>query len=283
MNTFYTKNFQHFCTQKRYYGHIFLIPPENYFEFLKEVYAKLKNTKGHKSLYELKRLALREAQKATSAMIFKENTNSSSKNSRKITKEDLIKIFAAVYDIINPLLVKINHNYKNERRKNYSDNEKYLSIIKTFEQQKSNLITFTVRSICKAMRIKLTHLQEKVASCIKSNDLEVIAVLNSFVKIGKMFALAPKNLGLDEIKDILRTYLDNLKYLIENSKNDNKKNVKYSLVLINDIIYENFGLEEEQIFAFIQDRNLNENREIGELLKSIQDLTIQNFSNLFDI
>ena len=98
-----------------------------------------------------------------------------------------------------------------------------------------------------------------------------------------MFALAPKNLGLDEIKDILRTYLDNLKYLIENSKNDSKKNVKYSLVLINDIIYENFGLEEEQIFAFIQDRNLNENREIGELLKSIQDLTIQNFSNLFDI
>ena len=87
-------------------------------------------------------------------MIFKDNINSSSK---KLLKEDLIKIFKAVYDVINPILVKINQNFKNERRKNYEDNKKYLSIIKTFEQQKSNLITFTIRSICKAMKIKFSQ------------------------------------------------------------------------------------------------------------------------------
>lgn len=282
MNTFYSKNFQHFCTQKRYYGHIFLIPPENYIEFLKEVYAKFKNTKGHKSLYELKRLALKEAQKATSGMIYKENLSSSSKNFRKLTKEDLIKIFNAVFEVINPIFVKINHNYKNERRKNFHDNQKYLGIIKTFEQQKSNLITFTLKSICRAMRIKLSHLQEKVTHFIQANDHEVVCVLNSFAKIGKMFALAPKILEYEELKDILKTYYDNLKYLITNAQND-KKNLKYSLVLVSDIIYENFGLEEEQIFAFIQENNLNENKEIEELLKSIQELIIQNFSILFDI
>jgi len=285
MNTFYSKNFHNFYTQKRYYGHIFLIPPENYMEFLKEVYIKFKNTKGHKSLYELKRLALREAQKATSAMIFKENLTSTSKNFRKISKEDLIKIFKAIYDIINPLFIKINHNYKNERRKNYHENQKYLSIIKTFEQQKSNLINFTLKSICKAMKIKVSHLQEKVSHFIKTNDQDIISILNQFVKIGKMFALAPKNLEFEEVKEILKTYYENLKYLITNSKDnkDDKRNLKFSLVLISDIIYENFGLEEEQIFAFIQENNLTENKEISEILKMIQELIIENFSNLFDI
>ena len=279
MNNFYSRNFQNFCSQKRYYGNMFLIPQENYVEFLKEVYIKFKNTKGLKSLYELKRLALREAQKATSGMIFKDNINSSSK---KLLKEDLIKIFKAVYDVINPILVKINQNFKNERRKNYEDNKKYLSIIKTFEQQKSNLITFTIRSICKAMKIKFSQLQEKIKFYIQANDQEVITLINSFVKIGKMFALAPKNLTVDEVKEMLQTYFDNLNYMINNSQSD-KKNLKFSLVFINDIIYENFGLEEEQIFAFIQDKNLSENIEIGELLKAIQDLILRNFSNLFDI
>jgi hypothetical protein len=285
MNTFYSKNFHNFCSQKRYYGHTFLIPPENYIEFLKEVYKKFKNTKGHKSLYELKRLALKEAQKATSAMIFKENLTSTSKNFRKVSKEDLIKIFKAIYEIINPLFIKINHNYKNERRKNYHDNPKYLSIIKTFEQQKSNLINFTLKSICKAMKIKVSHLQEKVSHFIKTNDQDIISVLNEFVKIGKMFALAPKKLKFEEVKEILQTYYENLKYLITNAKDnkDDKRNLKFSLVLINDIIYENFGLEEEQIFAFIQENNLSENKEISDILKMIQEMIIENFSNLFDI
>jgi hypothetical protein len=281
MNAMYGKNFQNIYLQKRYYGHIFLIPPENYLDFLKDVYSKFKNTKGNKSLYELKRLALREA-KRTNLNISKDHNTSKSSNPKRISRDDCVKILKAVYDIVNPLIVKLNHNFKNERRKHYEENDKYLMIIKTFEQQKNNLINFTLRTICKAMKLKFTALQESLSIYIERNEEEVVKHINAYAKIGKMFALAPKNLSIEEVLEILRTYYENLNYFTSNSKKSDD-NSKFALILINDIIYENYGLEEEQIFAFINERKLTDNREIDKILKSIQGIIMNNFSILFDL
>ena len=282
MSQFYGRNFQNFYLQKNYYGHIFLMPPEHYVEFLKKVYNKFTHMKGPKTLHEFKRLALEEAKKTTSTI--------TSKNIKKtkdvpdcLQKEDVIKILKAVYVIIDPLIVKINQNFKNERRKNYEDNDKYLDIIRTFEKQKVNLITFTLKSVCKVMKVKYSSLQESVFKYIQKEEEEIINIVNSFTKIGKVFALAPKKLTTDEIIEILKIYYENLNYMIINSEQGKNEYAKYALVLINDLIYENYGLEEEQIFAFIDDRNLTENTQVNNTLSSIQNMVKSNIGILFNL
>lgn len=285
MSQFYGKNFQNFYMQKNYYGHIFLMPPEHYVDFLKKVYSKFKNLNGPKTLFELKRLALEEAKKAsTNLNIKKERKNSDNKNgSNLLSKEDVVKILRAIYDIIDPLLVKINQNFKNERRKNYEDNEKYLEIIKSFEKQKVNLITFTIKSVCKRLGIRYSLLQESVFKYISINDEDVISKVNSFTKIGKVFALAPKKLSIDEILDILKIYYENLNYMIINSDSGKNEYSKFALTLINDLIYENYGLEEEQIFAFIEERNLTDHKEISNTLGMIQNMIRNNLTIIFEL
>jgi len=225
---------------------------------------------------------LEEAKKTSSTVKLK-NSKKSHDEPNILMKENVIKILNAVYDIIDPLIVKINQNFKNERRKFYEENNKYLEIIKTFEKQKTNLITFTLKSVCKAMKVKYSTLQESVFNYIQKQDEEVIMKINSFQKIGKVFALAPKKLAIQDVLDILKLYYENLNYMIYNSDHGRNEYVKYALVLINDLIYENYGLEEEQIFAFIEERNLIENSEINGKLTMIQNMIKCNIGILFDI
>jgi hypothetical protein len=281
MSQFYGRNFHNFYMQKNYYGHIFLMPPEHYVEFLKKVYSKFKNNNGPKTLFELKRLALEEAKKASTNLNIKKESKSSGEHI--LSKEDVIKILKAIYEIIDPLLVKMNQNFKNERRKNYEDNDKYLEIIKSFEKQKVNLITFTIKSVCKRLGLRYSVLQESVFKYIQNNEEDVISKVNSFTKIGKVFALAPKKLSTEDIIDILKIYYENLNFMILNSDSGKNEYSKFSLTLINDLIYENYGLEEEQIFAFIEERNLTENKDISITLGLIQNAIRSNLSILFEL
>lgn len=282
MSMFYGKNVQNIYLQKKYYGHIFLMPPENYIEYLKKLYVKFKHSKGPKSIVELKKFALEEAKKASAGLNFKKKKKSG-EESVIMRKEDIIKLLKAVYDIIDPHLVKINHNFKNERRRCYEDNDKYMEIIKTFEQQKINLITFTLKSVCKVMKLQYSVVQESVFHYIQKNDEGVINMVNSFTKIGKIFALAPKKLTTEEVLDILKFYSENLTYLVINSHSGRNEYTKYTLIFINDLIYENYGLEEEQIFAYIDENNLADNSEINNILISIRTLIKDNLCLLFDL
>ena len=278
MSQFFSRNLQNMYTHKKYYGHTFLMPPDYCIEALRKAYHRFRNAKGPKTLSEFKRLALEEAKKKTTSKVdFK-------KEERKVLqREDVLKILEAVYEIVNPLLVKVNQNFKNERRKHYEDNDKYLEIIKTFENQKMNLINFTLKSICKAMRVSYLNLQESTFQYVEKNDYEVIDKINSFSKMGKVFALAPKKLSIEEILEILKIYYDNLNYMVLNSNSKKNEYTKYALVLLNDLIYENFGLEEEQIYAVIEEKKLCDNSEITHILNLIEECIKSNIGLLYDL
>lgn len=250
-------------------------------------YLKYRFTTGSKNLTELKKFALEEAKKISTLI----KNNKSSKNTRKqreseesiqiIEKPLLKKLLSSLFDIINPLLIKLHLNFKNERRKNYEDNEKYLEIIKAYEQQKMNLLTYTIKSICKMVNLQFSTFQKNIFNYIEKNDLEVINIINSFCNLGKLSALAPKFVDESEIIEILKTYYDNLKYLIANSQENEM--MKYSLIFISDIIYENYGMEEEQIFACIEEKKLMENKEVAFYFKEIQVMIQNNLNLLFDL
>jgi hypothetical protein len=278
MSQFFSRNMQNLYTNKKYYGHTFLLPPDYSIEALKKAYYRFRQLNGPKTLNEFKRLALEEAKKkATYKMNYQ-------KKEREIMKpDDVLKIISAVYDIISPLIVKVNQNFKNERRKNYQDNEKYLEIIKTFENQKINLINFTLKSICKATKVSYINLQESTFYYVEQNHQEICDKINSFSKIGKVFAIAPKKVTVEEIIEILKTYCDNLNYMVQNSNNGTNEYTKYALILLNDLIFENYGIEEEQIYVYISDKNLTENPEIKNILKMIETSVQNNFGLLYDL
>jgi hypothetical protein len=280
MNTFFSKNLQYMYLQKKYYGHVFLMPPEQYVEYLRRVYLKFKNSNGPKTLQELKRLALEEAKKASTTMNVKEGKNEDNENF--LLKEDVIKLLKSVYDIVSPLLLKMSHNYKNERRKVYEDNAQYFEVIKRFELQKVKLLSYTIKSIGKVMKIKYKTLQSSVFYYLEKKDKEIYDLINSFSNVGKSFALAPKYLNLEGVIEILKTYYENLKYLITSSEKSEILN--YSLIIMNDLVYENFGLEEEQVYAAINEKKLNEtNKEVNLYLNLIKNLILDNVFSLFDI
>ena len=83
------------------------------------------------------------------------------------------------------------------------------------------------------------------------------------------------------MKDVLRTYHDNLKYMLENSGENEM--IKFSLIFISDIIYENYGIEEEQIFACIEDRDMLRNSEIKRYFEAIKGMISDNLNVLFDL
>lgn len=280
MNSY--SNFKNYYLHKKYYGHVFLMPPEKYINFLKTIYDKFKHTSGPKTLIELKRLAIQEAKKVAKS----ENTNSKKFKRRKEntnpSKEEIITFLKAVYNILNPLLVKVNHNFKNERRKHFEDNMKYMEIIKQFTAQKETAITHTLKSMCKAMNLSMNTVQNKLHDYLnadKENEDELSKTLNMFKQAGKMFVLAPKGLTLDEIKDILKFYWDNLSFILSSNNSHMKK---HALVLINDIIYENFGLEEEQIFTYIEEKKLTDNPQVNEYVTKIKNIIRNNYNSLFD-
>ncbi len=213
-------------------------------------YLKYKFSTGPKNLTDLKKFALEEAKKISS--FIKNNKKNSKKDKNGVINEEskennsiiekhvLKKLLLSLYDILNPLLVKLHLNFKNERRKNYDNNEKYLEIIKTYEEQKMNLLVYTIKSICKMVNLQFSAFQKNIFNYIEKNDLDIINVINSFCNLGKLSALAPKFMDEIEIIEILKTYNDNLRYLIDNSKENEM--MKYSLIFISDIIYENYGM-----------------------------------------
>ena len=113
MSMFYARNLQNYSSKRKFHGHNFIIPPEKYIEIYKKVYEKFKSSNGVLSLYELKRFAIDEAKKASSSLNL--NTHKISDEGTKILqREDLIKLLKALYDVMDPYLIKINHNFKNE-------------------------------------------------------------------------------------------------------------------------------------------------------------------------
>lgn len=251
-------------------------------------YLKYRFTSNPKNLSELKKFALEEAKKISSLIKNNKNSKSTKKRSNEaeesnqnIEKPVLKKLLRSLFDIVNPLLIKLHLNFKNERRKNYEDNAKYLEIIKAYEQQKMNLLTYTIKSICKMVNLQFSTFQKNIFYYIEKNDLEIISIINSFCNLGKLSALAPKFVDESEIIEILKTYYDNLKFLIANSQENEM--MKYSLIFISDIIYENYGMEEEQIFACIEEKKLLENKEICYYFNEIQLMIQNNLNLLFDL
>jgi hypothetical protein len=266
-----TKNFTNQFIYKKYYGNIFLQPHSPYIEFMKKVLEKYKNTDLPKTLQELKRLALEEAKKISG-----KNKNDGEIN---ITKEILIRILKALYVVVDPILIKINQTFKNERRKYYNDNEKYMITIQKYESQKNELIAFTLKSICKYRKLKPSTVTNTLFDLLKQNDEELIDIIHTFSKAGKGVTKAPKRMDTNEITDILKFYYENLDYLCRNSNDV----IKYSFIILNDTIYEHYGLEEEQIFSFIIENELCEHSEIGGYLKMIKNLFVANIQSIYII
>jgi len=247
-------------------------------------YLKYRFSSGLKNLAELKKFALEEAKKISSLI---KNSKSSKRRGKTeeskqtIDKSLLKKLLLSLFEIVNPLLIKLHLDFKNQRRKNYEDNAKYLEIIKAYDQQKMNLLTYTIKSICKMVNMQFSTFQKNIFNYIEKNDLEIISVINSFFNLGKLSALAPKFVDESEIIEILKTYYENLNFLIANSQESEM--MKYSLIFISDIIYENYGMEEEQIFACIEEKKLLENKEISYYFNKIQLMIQNNLNLLFDL
>ena len=117
-------------------------------------YYKYKFSNGPKNLTEFKKLALEEAKKISS--IIKNEISKKNKKKKKesenndviIDKDILKKNLLYLYDIVNPLLTKLHLNFKNERRKFYEEEDKYLEIIKKYEVQKMNIISYACSISC---------------------------------------------------------------------------------------------------------------------------------------
>ena len=255
------------------------------FQLFMFFYLKYKSISGTKNLGELKKLALEEAKKISSILNNKKNKNARQQTGKDqnltINKEFLLKILSSIYDIINPHLTKLNLTFKNERRKFYKIDEKYLEIVKSYEQQKINLLTFAIKSFCKMVNLEFSTFKKNILSFLEKNDIEIINKINSFRNLGKLSVFAPQYIDENEIEEIVKSYYENLKKLISQSK-DNEM-TKFSFILISDIIYENYGIEEEQIFACIEERKFTENKEIEFYFNSIKKMMQENFNFLFDI
>ena len=270
--------YQKFQANKRYFNFNFIIPPEKYLENLKNLYRKFEDFKP-KSLKDLKRLALIEAKKTSQALM------KISKESRLeiiLSREAVMKILQSTFDSVNGLFIKINHNFKNERRRVYEDNEKYMEIIKKFETNKLKLFRYTIKNICKSSKISFESLQKSIFMYLKKQDNQVIDLVNKSSNLGKHYAIAPHSIIASEVLEILRKYYSNLKFILSNSPDSDVS--KYALVIVNDIIYENYGLEEEQIFNLITERKeFKENKEIIQYLNLIKDLVTENLNTLFEL
>ena len=56
------------------------------------------------------------------------------------------------------------------------------------------------------------------------------------------------------------------------------------MIIVNDIIYEYFGLEEEQIFSLVSERpEIRENKNVQDHLIKIKHLVSDNLNLLFDL
>lgn len=263
---------------KRYFNHMFLIPPETYIENLKKIYQKYGSSKV-KTLKEFKRLALAEAKKVSQIM------GKISKESRLeviLAKDIVIQVLQSTYDSLNSLFVRINHNYKNERRSVYDNNEEYMEIIRKYEINKVKLFKYTIKNVCKQVKIAFASLQRSVFHYLELKDPNVIDLINRASKIGRHFALSPNCITKDDVIEILEKYYENLKYIITNEKESDIS--KYAMIIICDIIYEYFGLEEEQVFSSIQERvDLKNDNDINKLLILINDLVGNNLNIIYEL
>lgn len=286
-------NFKYY--NKRYFASSFMIPPEKYIEALKKIYKY--NQSKTKSLKEFKRLALLEAKKACTALV-----NLYSKKSRYqviLSKSLTTELLKSIHDTAHKLFVKINQNYKNERRKVYNNNIEYMNIIKKYELNKLKLFKHIVKSICKNTKISYENLQTSVFYYLEKNDNDIVDIINNTKNIGKSnYVIAPNKISTIEIVDILNKYYENLQYIINNavSNSDNANNtinynnnsnaclIRYSLVIVSDIIYEYYGLEEEQIYEAIKiNTNICTDKTVNQKLLSIKNIISNNLSSIFEL
>jgi hypothetical protein len=261
------KNFTNYYLHKKYYGNIFLQAHSPYMEFMKKVFEKYKNSDMPKTLQELKRLALEEAKKISGK----------NKGDENISKDLLIRILKAVYVVVDPILTKMNQAFKNERRKYYNENEKYMETIRKYEKQRIDLIGFTLKSICKYRKLRLSSISKSLFDFLRTNDEDVVEMIHSLSNAGKGVTKAPKRMDTNEIIEILKFYYENLEYICKNSIDI----VRYSIIILNDTIYENYGLEEEQVYSFIIQNDLSDHADIGGIIKMIKSLIVSNIQSIF--
>lgn len=255
-----------------------MIPPEQYIQRLKQFYLKFGGVRP-KSLKELKRLALMEAKKASLALM---KITKEARLEILLSKELVITILQSTFEFVNSLFIKINHNFKNERRSVYHDNKQYMDVIKEFEVKKLKLFRYSIKNFCKNSKISFDSLQRSVFMYLERNDIEIVNLVNSADKLGKHFAIAPQSITINEVIEILQKYYLHLNFILTNSKGTDIS--KYGLIIVNDIIYENFGLEEEQIFSLIEERTeFKDDPEIKKQLLLIKSLVTDNLSTLFEL
>lgn len=263
---------------RRYFPTFFNIPHEKYVDQLKKMY-KLGQNRS-RTLKDMKRLALMEATRACVAV------GKVSRESRLeviLSKEIVLKILQSTIDSVHNVFIKINNTFRNERREVYEHSEQYLDVIRKYEINKQKLLRYTIKNICKKTKIEFMNLQKSVFHYIEKNDSEITEVINKFSSVGKSYALAPHLLGIKDMIEILQKYHEHLLYII-NSSNDSTDITRYSIIIVSDMIYEYYGIEEEQILVSLKEKNeLKENLEIQKLLSDIKSLISNNLISLFEI
>lgn len=267
---------------RKYFGYMFSLNPEKYMEKLKLFY----ETFSHKpkSLKELKRLALIEAKKVSQALMKYTKLSQQSRLEIILAADLVIQILESTFNAVKSLFTKINNNFKNERRKVYYDNNNYMEVIRKFEINKIKLFRYYIKNICKNSNISYPSLQKSVFYYMEQGNTQIVSLINSVSIIGKNYGLTPKSIEKIEVIDVLKKYHKYLSYLIQNNNKNNSDTLKYSLIIVNDIIYEHFGLEEEQIFGVLKENNnFNNDVEIKSLLEKIKILVTDNIESIFEV
>lgn len=256
---------------------MFLIPPENYIETLKKLYQKYGKARI-RSLKEFKRLAIAEAKKVSQML------GKIQKDKRMeviLSKDIVVKVLQSTYTSINSLFIRINHNYRNERRNVYENNSEYMNIIKKYEENKLKLFKYTLRKVCEEVKISFASLQKSVFYYLDQKESDVTILIDKSSSIGKHFAIAPRNIQLEEVIEILEKYYENMNYIVCSS---NTNLIKYANILISDVIYEYYGIEEEQVFLLLNEReDIKNNLKVVSILNKIALLVGKNIDKIYEI
>ena len=153
---------------------MFLIPPENYIEHLNNLYQKYGGSRI-KTLKEFKKLALAEAKKVSQVL---GKINKESRMEVILAKDIILNVLQSTYESINSIFIRINHNYKNERRRVYDNNTEYMDVIKKYEQNKIKLFKYTIRNVCKELKISFESLQKSIFYYLELKDKDVVSLFS---------------------------------------------------------------------------------------------------------
>ena len=238
----------------------------NKMEAMKKIYAKMKAKYGPKMLYELKVLALESAKKEFSN--FPSQIEKNGRLESLLSKADTLIVLGHIFKVVDPLFAKLTNSYRSERRECLGT-KYYLDIIKEFEVKKVKIFSFSLKSVCKLHAIKSSDFIKSYNKHVTTKDSEIMESAKKISKLGNKFAIPPKSLNDEEVVEILEFYLDNAIKLTEN----NSALRLFVLPITDDLTYQAYGLEAEQINSYLDKNNTVEtNESAAKLVAQIDQL-----------